>query len=466
MDLFGISEVIARLTLTYLAEAFLGLIMYYVFRYFSRVYVRRFLRTWSKSWLSFSVYMFSSATLTVMTKNDPTISNSISLPLAFMAQLGSYFHIIFILIGSYQLVFHKPFNRRLQQNIIFATIILAFITVVAFSFDVSDGAYRYLLRAGSRSLVTGFGFLFAGVVVWVNPKFTRGIGQRFLMFSFLAFSGYQFFYLFIVFSNLYGTNTASLPGSSGLINLTMITMMSMSMVMWLLENEREKLNRANQNLDSFLYSTSHDLRAPITSILGLTYIGQSELKEEKAKEYMAMIEERVKKLNMILSDILSLSKAKKLEVRFSKINFDHLLDEVTSYIQFDSGSSSIRLDFQQGTDHVFHSDHHQMKIILGNLITNAVKYHRLRQEDPYIKVTFDRTSAHKIVFSVEDNGQGIPPENISKIFNMFYRGTDDNNGTGLGLYIVKEALSKVKGEIEVHSVVGKGSKFTVTLDNA
>jgi len=93
-----------------------------------------------------------------------------------------------------------------------------------------------------------------------------------------------------------------------------------------------------------------------------------------------------------------------------------------------------------------------------------VKYHRLNQEDPYIKIDFERSNNH-VVITVEDNGQGIPPQSLNKVFDMFYRASQETDGTGLGLYIVKEAVSKIKGKIDAKSEYGKGSVFTVTIDN-
>ena len=461
MSSFGIPEIVARLILTYLAQAFLGVMMYFTFRYFSRVYIRRFLRTWARSWLAFAVYMLSAAALIAIKPGDE-LGNSIGLPLSFIGQLGSFLHIIYILMGSYQLVFRKPINRKLHNAIMALTIVLALVTVLAFSQDPELQGASYIVRTASRGLVSGLGFLFAGLVVWTNPKFTRGVGQKLLAFSFLVFSLYQFFYVSIVVSNQYGTQV-SVPGSPGLINLMMIALMSMGMVMWLLEDERDKLNKANKDLDSFLYSTSHDLRAPITSILGLTYIGKLELKEEKAREYMDLIEQRVRKLNLILTDILSLSKTKKLEVSIRQLNFKDVQKEILSDIQFSQNSIRLDLDLKEGN--IFHSDANQIKVILSNLITNAVKYHRLRQDDPFIKIRFKRI-ADKVEITVEDNGQGIPKESLPKIFDMFYRATSDSDGTGLGLFIVKEALAKIKGNIEVDSVFGKGSTFFITLENA
>jgi signal transduction histidine kinase len=388
--------------------------------------------------------------------------HSVGLPLFFIAQLGSYLHIVFILIGSYQLVFNKPFNKNLTQFIIAVMAILAFVAIIAFSQDPEGENERYILRVGSRCLFTGTGFLFASLVVWMSPKFTRGVGHKILFISFLVFSCYQLFYLFILVFDLQGEQTFQ-PGARGLINLLMTTVMGMGMVMWLLEDEREKLNKANKDLDSFLYSTSHDLRAPISSILGLTYLGKVELQEEKAKEYLALIEQRVKKLNTIITDILRLSKTKKLDTKFEVVNFNEVLKDTMEDIQFNSGTSSIRLEYNEHPDNVLISDPNQISNVLANLLSNAVKYHRLNQDDPYIKVSFEK-SDHQAIITVEDNGQGIPPQSLNKVFDMFFRASQETEGTGLGLYIVKEALTKIKGKIDVGSTFGKGTIFTVVLD--
>jgi signal transduction histidine kinase len=104
-----------------------------------------------------------------------------------------------------------------------------------------------------------------------------------------------------------------------------------------------------------------------------------------------------------------------------------------------------------------------MKVILGNLISNAVKYHNINQPSPYIKVIFNKLG-DRIEISVEDNGHGIPKDSLEKIFQMFYRANANTEGTGLGLYIVQEALAKINGKISVTSDYGKGATFTVLLD--
>jgi signal transduction histidine kinase len=459
-QLFGLA---ADPSATYVAQATLGLVMFFIFRHFSLVYERRFLRTWSRSWLAFSIYMVS--TVILMTNLEDENYPSVGwIPLNIVAQVGAFLHIVYILIGSYQLVRSRPVRRRVYQSIIIGVVLLGVVTVLAFGQHPEGGYERYVLRIGSRSLISGIGFLLAAFVVWRNPKFTRGVGQKLLAISFVAYAGYQFFHISMMIFDTAGEQ-ALLPGSRGLINLMMIAIMSMGMVMWLLEDEREKLRQVNKDLDSFLYSTSHDLRAPITSILGLTYLGKVELNEEKGKNYMELIEQRAQKLNMILTDVLRLSKTKKLGIKMQTIRFSDLVKEVISDIEFSEGASRIRLEYDKDSDNSFYSDPNQISIVLSNLITNAVKYHRLNQEDPYVKITFKRIS-DTVIFTVEDNGQGIPVHSVNKIFDMFFRASQETEGTGLGLYIVKEALAKVKGKIEVESEYGRGTTFTVTLENA
>lgn len=458
---FDLSESSARLLFIYLAELFLGLIFFFIFRYFGRLYRRKFLYTWALSWLAFSVYVFATAIVAVFTLQGQLFFRMV---ISIVAQLFCFLQVIMILRGTHELVFEKAFNRRRFKGVLLISFVIALASVLIFSQEHEHASYSHLLRTGSRTLTIGLGFLFTGIVVWTNKKFSRGFGQRLLSFSSIAYSLYHLYYFFVVAISAFGLRI-TLMDFYGVIDLLLIAVMGMSMVMWLLEDEREKLEKANKELDRFLYSTSHDLRAPIASILGLTYLGKMEFVEEKARTFMNLIEERIRKLDLVISDILSLSRSKKIDLKIERLDFNKLLDDTITDIKFNKGASAISLEFQPSPDNVFLSDNNQMKIILANLLGNAVKYHRLDQPAPYIRVTFVRIK-DKVQIAVEDNGQGIPKESMPRIFEMFYRASLDTEGTGLGLYIVKEALSKVKGTIDVSSEVGKGSRFTITLDNA
>ena len=240
------------------------------------------------------------------------------------------------------------------------------------AFSQSGEFFHYLISSGSRAIITGIGFLVAGIVVWTNKKFTKGFGQQLLTSTLVIFSVYQLYIFTVKLLNVLGNTVAGID-LFGAVDLLVISLMGMSMVMWFLEDERQKLNEENKELDSFLSSASHDLRTPIASILGLTYLGRIELEEEKARTFMNIIEERTKKLDLVISDILNLSRSKKIAVKIEEFDLRRLIEETIADIRFNKGASSIKLDYEAHPSHTFNSDYNQMKIILNNLMGNAVK---------------------------------------------------------------------------------------------
>jgi len=423
------------------------------------MYRRRFLISWSLSWMAYSIYMSTSGFVVVfLIQTQSWFRDSLSIT----AQLACFLQVIMILRGTYELIYERPFSKEKFRLIFFVSFAVALISVL--SFGQAGPFSRYLVSFGSRAVITGIGFLVAGIVVWTNKKFSKGFGQQLLSSSLILFSIYQLYDFTIRLLNLLGSQVNALD-FFGAVDLLLISLMGMSMVMWFLEDERENLDKENKELDSFLSNTSHDLRTPIASILGLTYLGKIELQEEKARTFMGMIEERIRKLDLVIGDILSLSRTKKVDLKIEDLDFTKLLDETITDIRFNKGASAIHLEYQPDPGHVFRSDYNQMKIILNNLMTNAVKYHNLNQQNPYIRVSFKRVRS-AVEIAVQDNGQGISKESIPKIFDMFYRASAGTEGTGLGLYIVQEALSKIKGIVLVDSQLGKGSTFKIVLDNA
>ena len=459
MGVLDLSDFSARLLYVTFAEVTLGLIFFFIFRHFGLLYRRRFLLTWAFSWLAYATFMSTSGFVSVFLLETTSMFRD---SLSIIAQVACFLQIILILRGTYELIYEKAFSKRKFRIIFLLTFAFALFSVIAFG---QAGPFsRYLVSFGSRAIITGIGFLVAGMVVWTNRKFSKGFGQQLLSSSLILFSIYQLYDFTIRLLNILGTRVAPL-NLTGAVDLLLISLMGMSMVMWFLEDERENLNKENKELDSFLSNTSHDLRTPIASILGLTYLGKLELQEEKARTFMNMIEERIKKLDLVIGDILSLSRSKKIDLKIEDLDFAKLLDETMADIRFNKGVSAIQLEYQADLGHVFKSDYNQMKIILINLMSNAVKYHNLNQPNPYIRVSFKRIKS-VVEIAIQDNGQGISRDSLPKIFDMFYRASSTTEGTGLGLYIVQEALSKIKGIILVDSDLGKGSTFKIVLDDA
>lgn len=299
----------------------------------------------------------------------------------------------------------------------------------------------------------------AGWLIFLSPKFTKGLGQKLLAGSLVLLGCVDLYYGGLVFLNYFG-NSFRFPFFFGHLELIAISATGISMIAWLLEDERAKLKKANAEMDSFLYSTSHDLRAPLASVVGLTNLAKVELTDETALKYFDMVEIRVKKMDMVISDILQLARSTKANLMFQPIDFGELFRDVITDVKFNKGAKAIRLDYTPQPSHQFVSDYNQLKNILGNLVGNAVKYHDVEQPDPFIAVRFN-ILGNEIVIEVEDNGTGIAKEHQEKVFNMFYRASTRSDGTGLGLYIVKEATSKLHGSVSVTSEKDKGTTFTV-----
>lgn len=455
-----LSDSSGKLFYIFLSQLILGGILFFVFRYFSTIYRRKFLGTWAASWLSFSVYMFC----LILMVSGIGADSIVALVLYVVIQLMCFLQIILMLRGIHEMVSEKALNRKRFRQLLMLFLIIAVITVVAYNEKPDEVSQRHLLRLGSRTITTGLGFLITSFVVWFHPRFSRGFGQRLLAITSFIYSCYQFYFFMVVLFGAMHVEVA-VPEFYGFADILLIALMGMSMVMWLLEDERQKLERAHKELDRFLYSTSHDLRAPMASIMGLTYLGKLEFAEEKARMFMELIEERIKKLDAVITDILNLSRTKRFEIKSEPIKLKQLLEDVVADIKFNKNASAISLRYEPDENHVIKSDYSQMKIVLSNLMANAVKYHNLNQADPYIRVAFRRFEDY-VEIAVEDNGQGIQDSSLPQIFEMFYRASENTEGTGLGLYIVKEALDKIKGSISVASEFGKGSTFTIQLEDA
>lgn len=369
---------------------------------------------------------------------------------------------LLLLRATFELVRERIFSRKAFKYFVLLAFLATGITVIAF--NGFAGPEWFLLSTSFATMILLTIYIIVGLIVLLHTRFSSGFGQVLLGGSLLLYGTCQMLYIILI-AIVSKINAEKVLGIVDAIELLLISLIGMGMVMWLLEDERSLLAKANKELDQFLYSTSHDLRAPIASILGLTYLGKVEFQEEKARTFMDMIENRIRKLDLVIRDILSLSKSKKMELRMEPIALNDLMEDVLTDIEFNRGRTSIKLDWPKNANHSFYSDYTQIKIILSNLLGNAVKYHRLDQETPYIHVMFKEMN-DAVEIKVEDNGSGIPKESISRIFEMFYRASEQTEGTGLGLYIVKEALDKLKGTIHVESKLGAGSTFTIHLNQA
>jgi signal transduction histidine kinase len=232
-----------------------------------------------------------------------------------------------------------------------------------------------------------------------------------------------------------------------------------------LAQQNKELIKTNSELDRFVYSVSHDLRAPLSSMLGIIEISLDVTEEELIRQHLSMLKGNVKKLDGFIGDILDYSRNARMEVKNERIIFADLLNEIKGNLKYMGGAHrlvDIKIELNDNAP-VF-SDKTRLSIVLNNLISNAIRYQNQAINDPFVKIQID-TAGNQTVLTISDNGIGIRKEYHEKIFDMFYRVSEASVGSGLGLYIVKEAITKIDGVVELQSEPGKGSIFIITIPN-
>ncbi|OCB68643.1 hypothetical protein FBGL_15715 [Flavobacterium glycines] len=236
------------------------------------------------------------------------------------------------------------------------------------------------------------------------------------------------------------------------------------------ENEliryNSELKKTNAELDRFVYSASHDLRAPLKSMLGLIYVTKecADPEDSELHERLAMLNNSVGKLDDFIEDILHYSRNARMGLDKDEINFGKIIEEIKGSHKFIEGIKGVQFHVEISSSGLFVSDYRRLGVVLNNLLSNALKYRDVSKEKSFVNIIIrsDKTNA---VIVVEDNGVGIANNDKEKIFEMFYRATTLSSGSGLGLYIVKEALEKLEGTINVESEQDKGTKFIVEIPN-
>jgi len=225
-----------------------------------------------------------------------------------------------------------------------------------------------------------------------------------------------------------------------------------------------QLNKTIKELDAFVYSASHDLVAPLKSVLGLVDLARRENPGDGIMLYLNHIELSIRKLENVILNMIQYSRNTRLEVTHEEIDMQTLLEECVSDVQFMPGASDVKIHTNIDPDHIINSDSSRIKIICGNLISNAIKYRDVRKDACLVNIRFEkgRTSWR---LEIADNGIGIDKKYLSRVFEMFFRATDRAQGSGLGLYIVAETVNRLYGEIHADSQLGEWTKFVVNIPN-
>jgi signal transduction histidine kinase len=227
-------------------------------------------------------------------------------------------------------------------------------------------------------------------------------------------------------------------------------------------NKNRELQKANEELDKFVYSASHDLRAPLTTLLGLIEVFKLSENEEERHNFLNMMTSRIEDMEGFISDITDYSRNSRMEVVHLPVKMSDFLKDIKTSFEFLSNEAGVKISIDADTDIEYKTDPGRLKVAVNNVVANAIKYSDRSKDKRFVNISLDKEE-RGIVIVIEDNGIGIPEEHHSKIFDMFFRASANSKGSGLGLYIVREALEKINGKISFSSELNTGSKFTIEL---
>lgn len=229
-----------------------------------------------------------------------------------------------------------------------------------------------------------------------------------------------------------------------------------------LKDTEIKLRQKNNELNTFVYKATHDLKGPLASILGLSQLAADNVKDPEASSYINYIRESTLRLDMILNDLLRISTVTHVIPSYQRIDLNKIVNNIASIVGGNHKKEGVDIKTNINVTNDLFTDETLLTSALQNLLDNAVKYKNTRAIQPYAMI-----EAHNfkegVAISISDNGCGTPKEMQDKIFDMFFRGNEKSTGSGLGLYMVKKAVEKLNGDINFTSEVGVGSVFTLYL---
>lgn len=224
----------------------------------------------------------------------------------------------------------------------------------------------------------------------------------------------------------------------------------------------QEISEKDSLLNKFIYSCSHDLKGPLASIKGLIYLAERSPQSANSRECLRLINESVLRMDHCLKSLEALmgnswDPVMNTDIAFLEI-INSIVDEHLDYIK----AHDIKLNIRVMQSAKVTLDAARVQLIIGHLVQNALIFQKTSRPQKLVDIDV-KVSNNNVHIEVCDNGEGIAKENIPKIFNIFYRSSEASKGSGLGLYIVKETVAKLKGKISVTSSKGVGSNFVVNI---
>ena len=226
--------------------------------------------------------------------------------------------------------------------------------------------------------------------------------------------------------------------------------------------KNQELQKAYDELDKFAYSVSHDLRGPLSGILGAISIAYDMTLEPDMKELLGLMEKSVNKLETYITSMHDYYSLQRGELKITAISFNQLADEFRDIFSVNAKTGNIHFDVSVNQLQDFRCDESAIKLIISNLLSNAFKYQKKNTPDKRVEMNIMVKNGVATI-TIRDTGIGILETYFKEIFNLFSRAVTQESGSGFGLYNVKGALLKLNGQIQVSSELNQGTTFTVTI---
>lgn len=443
-------------------QAVTALIVVVILRKFYKTYKNNYFQYWYWSWLAMALFMLGSiiALVNVFVLDQHHPFRIIISTLNIAVGLTQFF---WLFAGSYELSLAKKFNKR--RFTIFTALVIPISLILVFSFinDPSLSAQRIFMRVGVKSLVGSMAFIASAILIY-RLRYV-GVGMKVIFFSFLVYGIKQLLYFISSLSAVvdFVSIGFSFPYYIGAFDLFVQSLMGLGMLLSMLEVESRNLSKANDELNMFIYRSSHDLRGPLTTISGIVNALKTREGKANQEEFLDAIQERVGQADNVIRDIITLRHGQMTELSIEELDIEAEIQKEYEVLS-NLSENKVSLITEKNGNTRLRSDPMRVHTIFENILGNAIKYHDQENGDARIEVRLEEQE-EGIHVKVSDNGPGISDKHLPKIFDMFYRANMSSLGTGLGLYLVKDSIDRLQGRIAVSSMKGKGTTFDIFLKN-
>ena len=227
----------------------------------------------------------------------------------------------------------------------------------------------------------------------------------------------------------------------------------------------QRLRMTTEELETYIYKSSHDMHAPLASILGLINVSRMEVVDPTAHKYFQMIESQAKKLDSVRVEFIKAMHIKDAHCLNEEVHVNSMIGEILRELRMSEGFSRMNINVNVAPNQKLIGNEFLLRTILQNLIENSIKYQDYSREQPKLLIDLVKNGKTTSI-TIEDNGIGIDPSLHDRIFDMYFKTTEQREGSGLGLYLVKKAVEKLDGQLSMRSTPGMGTRFTLSFVQA